>query len=90
MTTLNARTTALLLIDVQERINGVMVDQSHLPRQEVLLEGFGVLDLPAHEALALAHYVASLIRPDAQARLTQLHTTFSPQRVDGLPSADRR
>ena len=46
MTTLNAQTTALLLIDVQERINGVMVDQSHLSRQEVLLEAFGVLDLP--------------------------------------------
>ncbi|MCK5377954.1 MAG: isochorismatase family protein, partial [Acidobacteria bacterium] len=46
MTTLNARTTALLLIDVQERINGVMVDQSHLSRQEVLLEAFDVLDLP--------------------------------------------
>ena len=47
MTTLNAQTTALLLIDVQERINGVMVDQSHLSRQKVLLEAFAALDLPA-------------------------------------------
>lgn len=46
MTTLNAQTTALLLIDVQERINGVMADQSHLPRQEVLVEAFAVLELP--------------------------------------------
>jgi len=46
MSTLAPKTTALLLIDVQERINGVMADQSHLSRQEVLLEAFGVLDLP--------------------------------------------
>ena len=46
MPTLNAPTTALLLIDVQERINGVMADPSHLPRQGVLLEAFTILDLP--------------------------------------------
>ena len=46
MTTLELKNTALLLIDVQERINGVMADQSHLSRQEVLLEAFGVLNLP--------------------------------------------
>ena len=46
MSTLSPMNTALLLIDVQERINGVMVDQSHLSRQQVLLEAFGVLDLP--------------------------------------------
>ena len=46
MTTLNAHTTTLLLIDVQDRINGVMTDQSHLARQEVLLEAMGVLGLP--------------------------------------------
>ena len=46
MTILNAPTTTLLLIDVQERINGVMADPSHLPRQGVLLEASGILDLP--------------------------------------------
>ncbi|MEN8162515.1 MAG: hydrolase [Acidobacteriota bacterium] len=46
MTTLKAEATALLLIDVQERINGVIVDQNHLSRQGVLLEAFGALDLP--------------------------------------------
>ena len=46
MTTLKTQTTALLLIDVQERINGVMADQSHLSRQEVLLKAFAILDLP--------------------------------------------
>ena len=46
MNTLELTNTALLLIDVQERINGVMADQSHLSRQEVLLEAFAVLELP--------------------------------------------
>ncbi len=46
MTTLTTERTALLLIDVQERINGVMCDPGHLSRQEVLLEAFGILDLP--------------------------------------------
>jgi len=46
MTTLKTQTTALLLIDVQERINGVMADQGHLSRHAVFLEAFAVLDLP--------------------------------------------
>lgn len=46
MTTLNTQTTALVLIDVQERINGVMADQTHVSRQKVLLEAFSILDLP--------------------------------------------
>lgn len=46
MAILTLQNTALVLIDVQERINGVMADQTHLSRQEVLLEAFGILDLP--------------------------------------------
>ena len=37
--TLDPEKAALLVIDVQERINGVMADQSHIPRLEVLLDG---------------------------------------------------
>lgn len=46
MATLSQNNTALLLIDVQVRINGVMADQSHLARQEVLLESCAVLNIP--------------------------------------------
>lgn len=46
MNTLSPKTTALLLIDVQERINGVMADQTHVSRQEVLLEAFTILETP--------------------------------------------
>ena len=38
--------TALLVIDVQERINSVMVDQGHLPRIEVLVEACRALEVP--------------------------------------------
>ncbi len=42
-----ARSRAMLLvIDVQERINGVMADQRHVPRLEVLADAFSALDLP--------------------------------------------
>jgi nicotinamidase-related amidase len=41
------RTDAMLLvIDVQERINAVMVDQGHLPRLEVLVEACQALAVP--------------------------------------------
>jgi len=41
------RTDAMLLvIDVQERINAVMVDQGHLPRLEVLVEACRALSIP--------------------------------------------
>jgi len=36
----------LLVIDVQERINTVMVDQGHLPRIEVLVEACRALEVP--------------------------------------------
>ena len=37
---------ALLVIDVQEKINGVMADQGHLPRIEVLVEACRGLEIP--------------------------------------------
>lgn len=42
-----ARARAMLLvIDVQERINGVMADQGHVSRLETLVDAFRALDLP--------------------------------------------
>ena len=38
--------TVLLVVDVQDRINSVMADQSHLPRIEVLLDACAVLGVP--------------------------------------------
>jgi len=47
MTHLLERSSAVLLvIDVQERINAVMNDQSHIPRLEVLVEACCALDVP--------------------------------------------
>lgn len=37
---------ALVVIDVQERINAVMADQLHVPRLTVLVRAFQALDLP--------------------------------------------
>jgi nicotinamidase-related amidase len=36
----------LLIIDVQERINGVMADHGHMPRLVTLLEGCSALGIP--------------------------------------------
>ncbi len=47
MSNLLERSSAVLLvIDVQERINAVMFDQSHMPRLEVLIEACQALDVP--------------------------------------------
>jgi nicotinamidase-related amidase len=43
---LERRNAALLVIDVQERINAVMTDQGHLPRIEVLVEACRGLEVP--------------------------------------------
>jgi len=43
---LEQQSAVLLVIDVQERINAVMTDQGHMPRIEVLIEAFRVLDVP--------------------------------------------
>ncbi len=46
MTTLERDRSLVLLVDVQERINGVMADQGHVPRLEVLLAAAEVLHIP--------------------------------------------
>jgi nicotinamidase-related amidase len=43
---LEQSSAALLVIDVQDRINAVMADQGHLPRIEVLVEACRGLDVP--------------------------------------------
>ena len=43
---LERKNAALLVIDVQERINAVMADQGHLPRIEVLVEACRSLEVP--------------------------------------------
>jgi len=43
---LERKNAALLVIDVQERINAVMADQGHVPRIEVLVEACRSLEVP--------------------------------------------
>jgi len=43
---LDAGSIALVVVDVQERINAVMADQHHVPRLAVLVRAFQALDLP--------------------------------------------
>jgi nicotinamidase-related amidase len=43
---LQKENAALLVIDVQERINAVMADQGHIPRLEVLVEACHGLEVP--------------------------------------------
>jgi len=43
---LDRSNAALLVIDVQDRINGVMADQGHVPRLITLVEGCSTLEVP--------------------------------------------
>ena len=80
---------ALLVIDVQDRINAVMTDQSHLPRIEVLVEACRGLDVPV---LASEQYPQGL-GPTVESLATILgetppgKLTFSCARDDGLKKA---
>jgi nicotinamidase-related amidase len=77
---------ALLVIDVQERINAVMADQGHLKRLEVLIEACRGLAVPV---IGSEQYpqglgptvdsLAALLGNDLPAKLT-----FSCSRDDGL------
>ncbi len=80
---------ALLVIDVQDRINAVMADQNHLPRIEVLVEACRGLDVPV---LASEQYPQGL-GPTVESLATILgetppgKLTFSCARDDDLRSA---
>jgi len=77
---------ALLVIDVQDRINAVMADQGHLPRIEVLVEACHGLEVPV---LASEQYPQGL-GPTVESLATILgetppgKLTFSCMRDDGL------
>jgi len=79
----------LLVIDVQDRINAVMADQSHLPRLEVLIEACRAMAVPV---IASEQYPAGL-GPTVQALADTLDDnpgvkdTFSCARDDGLREA---
>ena len=83
---LKKENSALLVIDVQERINAVMADQGHLPRLEVLIEACREIGVPV---LASEQYpqglgptvdsLAALLGDDLPGKLT-----FSCARDDGL------
>ena len=81
--------TALLVIDVQDRINAVMADQSHLPRIEVLVEACQGLEVPV---LASEQYPQGL-GPTVESLADVLgdsipgKLTFSCARDDGLRKA---
>ena len=80
---------ALLVIDVQDRINAVMADQSHLPRIEVLVEACRALEVPV---LASEQYPQGL-GPTVERLATILgdtppgKLTFSCARDEGLRRA---
>jgi nicotinamidase-related amidase len=80
---------ALLVIDVQDRINAVMADQSHLPRIEVLVEACRALEVPV---LASEQYPQGL-GPTVESLATILgdtppgKLTFSCARDEGLRKA---
>jgi nicotinamidase-related amidase len=80
---------ALLVIDVQERINAVMADQGHLPRIEVLVEacrGLGVPVIGSEQyPQGLGPTVASLAAALGETAASKL--TFSCTRDDGLRDA---
>jgi nicotinamidase-related amidase len=86
---LNRENAALLVIDVQERINAVMSDQGHLPRLEVLIEACREIGVPV---IGSEQYpqglgptvdsLAKLLGDDLPGKLT-----FSCARDDGLREA---
>jgi nicotinamidase-related amidase len=86
---LNRESAALLVIDVQDRINAVMADQSHLSRIEVLVEACQGLEVPV---LASEQYPQGL-GPTVESLATALGAsipgklTFSCARDEGLRKA---
>jgi len=86
---LNRENAALLVIDVQERINAVMADQGHLPRLEVLVDACHELEVPVTGSeqypQGLGPTVASLATALGETPASKL--TFSCSRDDGLRAA---
>jgi nicotinamidase-related amidase len=83
---LQRESTALLVIDVQERINAVMADQGHLPRLEVLVEACRGLDVPVISSEQYPQGLGSTVETLATAlgETPAPKLTFSCSRDDGL------
>ena len=96
---LHRERAALLVIDVQERINAVMADQGHIPRLEMLVDAFQTLDVPVisseqypqglGETLAgrLAHRATQLGVGEAVVMRSRLRRSHAPLRFPRRRSA---
>ena len=86
---LQQENAALLVIDVQERINAVMADQGHVPRLEVLIEACRGIDVPVigseQYPQGLGPTVESLATALGETPASKL--TFSCSRDEGLRGA---
>jgi len=90
MTNLLEQSSAMLLvIDVQERINSVMIDQGHVPRIEVLIEACRVLDVPVIGSEQYPKGLGSTVEPLAGllGETPAAKDTFSCARDLGLREA---
>lgn len=76
----------LLVIDVQERINAVMADQSHIPRIEVLIEACRALGVPVVGSEQYPKGLGSTVEPLAGVleKTPAAKDTFSCARDTGL------
>jgi len=83
---LNRDQAALLVIDVQERINAVMADQNHLSRLEVLVAACRGLDVPVISSEQYPQGLGPTVGTLATALGTQPASklTFSCTRDDSL------
>jgi nicotinamidase-related amidase len=82
---------ALLVIDVQERINAVMADQGHLPRLEVLVQACDALRVPVLASEQYPQGLGPTVAPLAELLGdTPAKLTFSCSRDDRLRTAIER
>jgi nicotinamidase-related amidase len=86
---LDRRAAVLLVIDVQERINAVMADQSHLPRLEVLVEACRALGVPVIGSEQYPKGLGATVEPLASllGETPAAKDTFSCGRDPGLRAA---
>jgi isochorismate hydrolase len=82
---------ALLVIDVQERVNAVMADQSHVARIEVLVQGCDIINVPVMASEQYPQGLGPTVAPLAELLGdTPAKLTFSCSRDDGLRAAIER
>jgi nicotinamidase-related amidase len=83
---------ALLVIDVQERINAVMADQGHLSRLEVLVQACDALRVPVLASEQYPQGLGPTVAPlaDLLGDTPPAKLTFSCSRDDALRAAIER